>query len=494
MRPDRWGWALCALVLAVCASKSADAARAPKDGQEALLGVWVPDAAPRMLLTANGKPPPLTSEASKLYAERRQRLAAGDASFDPTSWCAGPGMPRILTMPYPFEIRADSHRLAFIHGWYRWFRIVDLGAGAVDPPLPLTMGFPVGYWDAGTLVIRTVGLIDATVMDASGLPHSEQLTLTERLRVLPDGRLEDRITIDDPENYTQPWQTVLTFHRDAAARVTDDVCPDRMARGEPAEQASGGKTTASRTKPAASRTAAVAAKAVAPAPRIAGIWEPKTFGFMVPNAPLSSAGQDIVTRNAAAMQAGKIMQTAWVSCRPGAVSTMTMPREKIVILESADEVTVLFEMPRMVRRIRMNGTHPETLEPGYVGDSVGRWEGATLVVDTLGFNGYAELDARGQPTSPKLHTVERFTPSADGTSIDIETTIEDPEYYTQPFVIKRSWKKSPARHPFEYDCMENPRQEDFENAYYVRERYRPICMRVEGEGMLPSKMVCGRPE
>lgn len=201
-----------------------------------------------------------------------------------------------------------------------------------------------------------------------------------------------------------------------------------------------------------------------------------------------------MNRNTAAMQAGKIMQTAWTSCRPGAVSTMTMPREKIAILESADEITLLFEMPRMVRRVRMNGVHPEKLEPSYVGDSVGHWEGATLVVDTLGFNGYAELDARGQPTSPRLHTLERFTPSADGSSIDIETTITDPEYYTKPFVIKRSWKKSPARHPFEYDCMENPRQEAFENAYYVRERYRPTCMRVEGEGMVPSKMVCRRSE
>jgi len=491
VRPDRWGLALCAVVLtAVCVLKSADAARTPKGAPEALLGVWVPDAAPRALLTSDGKAPPLTSEAAKVHAERRQRLAAGDTSFDPTTWCAGPGMPRILTMPYPFEIRADSNRLAFIHGWYRWFRVVDLGAGTADPPLPLTMGFPVGHWDAGTLVIRTGGLIDATVMDASGLPHSEQLTLTERLRVLPDGRLEDRITIDDPENYTQPWQTALTFHRDATARVTDDVCPDRMARGEPAEQIAVSKTTASRAKPAALRAAAVAAESAARAPRIAGVWEPKTFGFMVPDAPLSSAGQDIVTRNAAAMQAGKIMQTAWVSCRPGAVSTMTMPREKIVILESADEVTVLFEMPRMVRRIRMNASHPATLEPTYVGDSVGRWEDGALVVDTLGFNGYAELDARGQPTSPKLHTVERFKPSVDGSSIDIETTIEDPEYYTHPFVINRSWKKSAARHPFEYDCMENPRQEDFENAYYVRERYRPICMRVEGEGVALSKMVC----
>ena len=485
------------LLVAICvagASGTAGQTVAAAAGAEALLGVWVPDAAPRALLTSKGTTPPLTAEASKLYAERRQRLAKGDASFDPTTWCAGPGMPRILTMRYPLEIRADANRIAFIHGWYRWFRVVDLGAGTADPPLPLTMGFPVGHWEGRTLVIRTAGLSDATVMDASGLPHSERLTLTERLRVLPDGRLEDRITINDPESYTQTWDTVLTFHRDASARVTDDVCPDRMAGGEPAEQVAVQRTPASRATPGASRASAAAASSVARAPRLAGVWEPKTFGIMVPNAPLSSAGQDFVSRNAAAMQSGKIMQTAWVSCRPGAISTMTMPREKIVVLESAGEVTILFEMPRMVRRIRMNASHPAALEPGYVGDSVGHWEGNTLVVDTLGFNGYAELDARGQPTSPRLHTVERLTPSADGGSIDIETTVEDPEYYTQPFTIQRSWKKSPARHPFEYDCMENPRQEDFENAYYLRERYRPICMRVEGKGMAPSKMVCPRPQ
>ena len=102
----------------------------------------MPDAAPRTLLTSNGKTPPLTAEASKLYAERRQRLAAGDASFDPTTWCAGPGMPRILTMPYPFEIRSDGDRIAFIHGWYRWFRIVDLGAGTGGPAAAADDGLP----------------------------------------------------------------------------------------------------------------------------------------------------------------------------------------------------------------------------------------------------------------------------------------------------------------------------------------------------------------
>lgn len=171
---------------------------------------------------------------------------------------------------------------------------------------------------------------------------------------------------------------------------------------------------------------------------------------------------------------------------------MTMPREKIVVLQSSDEVTLLFEMPRMVRRIRLNGAHPPSIVPSYVGDSIGQWKDGSLVIDTIGYNGFAELDARGQPTSAQLHTVERYTLAADGNSIDIEVTITDPEYYERPFTIKRSWKKSASRHPFEYDCMENPRQEDFENAYYVREQYRPVCMRIEGEGMALSKVVCGR--
>ena len=459
-----------------------------------MLGIWVPDAAPQRLLALDGSPAPLTPEAARVHAARLERLQSGDTAFDQTTWCAGPGMPRVMTMPYPFEIRRDGDYLAFIHGWYRWHRVVDLAGGAVDdPPLPLTMGFPVGHWEGDTLVIRTVGLSDVTVLDATGLPHSDQLVLTERLRVLPDGRLEDRLTIEDPDTYTTPWEAVLYFHRDAAARVVDDICPDRIADGEPAVRTALPAPVAN-SQPAIELPAVTADAGATATPRLSGMWEPKTFGFMVPEAPLSMAGRAVVDRGAAAMAAGQIMHTAWTSCRPGAVSTMTMPREKILVLQSTDELTILFEMPRMVRRVRFGAGHPESLQPSYVGDSVGRWEGNTLVIDTAGFNGYAELDARGQPTSEKLHTVERLTLSADGSSIDIEVTITDPEYYDAPFTIKRSWKKSAARHPFEYDCMENPRQEDFANAYYVHERYRPTCMRVEGEGMALSKVVCRRPE
>ena len=481
---------LSTLALTACGAPT-NTESAPS-GPDAVLGVWLSDSAPERLLTAAGQPPPLNAEAAELHAARLERLAAGDTSFDQTTWCASPGMPRIMTMPYPFEIRRDGDHLAFIHGWYRWHRVVNLAGVEVDPPFPLTMGFPVGHWEDDTLVIRTVGLSDVAVLDASGLPRSEQMVLTERLRVLPDGRLEDRITVDDPETFTQPWETVLYFRRDPGARVTDDICPDRIANGEPAVRSElPSATTASATRSAPAATPGDTAPA---APRIGGMWEPRTFGFLVPEAPLSAIGKQFVDRNAAAMAAGSIMHTAWTSCRPGAVSTMTMPREKIVVLQSPEELTILYEMPRMARRVRMNAAHPDNLQPSYVGDSVGHWEGNALVIETIGFNGYAELDSRGQPTSPALHTVERLTPAADGSGIDIEVTITDPEYYDAPFTIKRAWNRSAATHPLEYDCSENPRAEDFEDAYYVRDSYRPTCMRVKGEGAELSRVVCRRPE
>ena len=453
MRAPRLRHLACAALLAASLTGTIHSAT-PARGTDKLLGVWVPDATPRALLTADGKAPPLKADAAKLYAERRQLLARGDASFDPTTWCAGPGMPRMLTMPYPFEIRSDNERIAFIHGWYRWFRIVDLGAGTADPPLSLTMGFPVGRWEGETLVIRTTGLTDVTVLDASGLPHSEAMVLTERLRVLPNGRLEDRITIEDAENYSRPWETVLTFHRDAQAKVGDDVCPDRLAKGEPAELLTGAPKKAPATAPAAPARAAAAAPAMATA-RFTGVFEPRGFAVTIPNTPLSAAGQEVVARNTAATSRGAILQTAWVSCRPGAISAITMPREKIVIMESPDEVTLLFEMPRMVRRIRMNATHPATLEPSYLGDSVGRWEGNTLVVETTNLDGRTGAGGNGGANvySDRAKITERFT-RVDNDTLKYEATVDDPGTWTRSWTISFPWRRDSNYGFYEYACHE----------------------------------------
>lgn len=227
---------------------------------------------------------------------------------------------------------------------------------------------------------------------------------------------------------------------------------------------------------------------------LGGMWDSERFFFQIENPPLSPEAKTKVDGYRAAMKSGRVLSTAWTSCRPGAVSAMVMAMNSIMVLQSASEITLLFEEPRLVRRIRLNGTHPRRLAPSYLGDSIGHWEGDTLVVDTVGYNGDFELDAFALPTSRKLHTIERITKAADGKRVDVQVTIIDPEHYSRPFTASRGWKVSGQRHQLEYDCMENPRDEEFSKAYFIKDRYRPTCMRYEGEGQELSRMVCRKPK
>jgi len=230
-----------ALLLVLAAAGAAGVAHArPQDPEAALLRVWAPDNPSDRRLASADQPPPLTAEGAKLLAQRLAERKAPDPQFDRTRWCAGPGMPRMMLMPYPFEIKAERGYLAFLFGWYRWYRLVDMSGQEPQFELPTTMGYSAGRWEGGALVIKTTGLEDETVLDASGLPHSDQMTLTERLRILPDGHLEERFTIDDPAFYTRPWTAVATYHPAPAGIVRDDICPDRIARGEPAVAGKGG--------------------------------------------------------------------------------------------------------------------------------------------------------------------------------------------------------------------------------------------------------------
>ena len=87
------------------------------------------------------------------------------------------------------------------------------------------------------------------------------------------------------------------------------------------------------------------------------------------------------------------------------------------------------------RQIFMDGRqHPADPNPTWYGDSIGRWEGDTLVVDTVGYNDKFWFDFRGHPHTERLHTIERYTRSNYGTLVN-EVTIEDPGAYARPFKV-----------------------------------------------------------
>ncbi|MBV9743501.1 MAG: hypothetical protein JO099_07040 [Acidobacteriia bacterium] len=91
----------------------------------------------------------------------------------------------------------------------------------------------------------------------------------------------------------------------------------------------------------------------------------------------------------------------------------------------------------------------------FMGDSVGHWEGDTLVVDTTNQNGRTWFDMVGNFTTPNIHVVERITP-VDSNNINYEATIEDPTIYTRPWKIAGTWGRriDPQYEQFEFGCIE----------------------------------------
>ena len=116
------------------------------------------------------------------------------------------------------------------------------------------------------------------------------------------------------------------------------------------------------------------------------------------------------------------------------------------ILQAPGRVMMYFEYDHFVREIFADGRqHTEDLNPTYMGESIGKWEGNTLVIDTIGFNDKTWLDYSGHPHSEQLHLVERIRRVSHDALVN-DITIEDPKAYTKPwtshmtFDLKPDWK------------------------------------------------------
>jgi hypothetical protein len=219
-----------ALLLLLIANQAcaADAAR------ESLNGVWLIAQDTPALLTVNGEVPPLLPEARAVYEQHQRARASGDTYFDRATWCAAVGVPRLLVANHPFEIMVDKRQVGFFFEWNRWVRLVDMSGSELEPYYPLSLGTANGTWqDDGSLVIHSAGLMKETIMDHAGLPHSDDLVMTETLRLLDANTLENHIRFEDPLTFSAPWETRIMYRRQIGARLKEDVCLDRIKQGLP---------------------------------------------------------------------------------------------------------------------------------------------------------------------------------------------------------------------------------------------------------------------
>ena len=132
------------------------------------------------------------------------------------------------------------------------------------------------------------------------------------------------------------------------------------------------------------------------------------------------------------------------------------------IIQVPGRVIMLFEYDHFIRQIYIDGRkHPEDVNPSWMGDSVGHWEGDTLVVDTIGFNDKTWIDSDGHPHSDQLHVVERIHRTSHDTMID-DMTIEDPKAYTKPWVSRSVFELKAGWSLMEYVCEDSDTFNDME--------------------------------
>jgi hypothetical protein len=149
---------------------------------------------------------------------------------------------------------------------------------------------------------------------------------------------------------------------------------------------------------------------------------------------------------------------------PGVPRVIYMPFP-FQIVQTPTLITVLFEYAHAVRNIFMNTAHPPGHIDWWMGDSRGRWEGDTLVIDVTHFHADTWFDRAGNFHSEELHLVERLTPSGPD-RIDYEVTIEDPRVFTRPWKMSMILYRHAERNLrlLEYECY----------SFEGQEIYKPI--------------------
>ena len=144
---------------------------------------------------------------------------------------------------------------------------------------------------------------------------------------------------------------------------------------------------------------------------------------------------------------------------PGGPRMMATPYPmEIIQLPEQKRIIMIFEGATHIwREIFMDGRpHPQgdDLNPTYLGHSVGRWEGETLVVDVVGFNEQTWMDYFGHPHTDMLHVIEKYSRPNKGT-LAYEATFDDPGAYTKPFTVRWTINWNANGELTEYICQEN---------------------------------------
>jgi hypothetical protein len=213
-------------------------------------------------------------------------------------------------------------------------------------------------------------------------------------------------------------------------------------------------------------------EAALPTPDLSGLWirlrDPshasinldfgKAISPMTPWAEAQFKAANSVYRSSSP---STVLSDPIFNCFPPGVPRIYLLNFPVQIVQVPGQVIMLFEFDHFVRRIYTDG-RPHNKDAGalWMGDSIGSWEGDTLVADTVSFNDKTTLDREGYPHSDALHLSERIR-RIDHDSLVIDLTVDDPKAYTKPWSAKLNFQLRPDWKIMEHVCEDNASFVDF---------------------------------
>lgn len=205
----------------------------------------------------------------------------------------------------------------------------------------------------------------------------------------------------------------------------------------------------------------------APAPRkpdgtpdLSGIWQTTSTKYLVNLAADLKTGELPIQPWALALTNERKTELHGAEesdarCLPPGIPKLNVTPNPFKIIQEPGLVAILYEALGLYRQVFLDGRElRKDLNPTWLGYSIGKWDGDTLVVDTTGFNGVAWLDKAGHPATDALRVTERFRRVNFG-HLEIKVTIDDPKAYAKPWSVTENMELQPDTELLEFVCNEN---------------------------------------
>jgi hypothetical protein len=160
------------------------------------------------------------------------------------------------------------------------------------------------------------------------------------------------------------------------------------------------------------------------------------------NPNLTPFAREGLQRSNEEVMRGKAMYSREARCWATGVPVYLLnPAQPTFFLQTPEKIVMIWQMDHQVRHVYMNVPHSENPKPSWYGESVGHYDGDTLVVDTIGQNTKTFIDNYRTPHSDRLHVVERYHLVDGGNALQADITIEDPMTFVQPLQVIHRWRR-----------------------------------------------------